>query len=617
MFMRLNPLPLACLLAASFAAAAPVTVMQENDVYDVNADGTYTLSSQLSVRIDEAQAVTQFGQIPLPFSESLQKLDIIEAYTTTKDGKRVDVPTDKITVQQLPASTGAPTFSDYKLKMVIFPQVEVGSVLNLRYTRTQLKPNLPGVFSMRNSFSRLMDYKGGSVTLRAPASLALHVTARGVTGGETKASKPGAHEWHWTYGEATALTPEPNSVATEDFSPFVAVSTLKDYPAMAAAYMIGTTAAAKVTPGVQKLADEITKDITDKRAQAEAIYRWVSSNIRYVALFMNVGGYVPHNADDIIAAAYGDCKDKSTLLTALLNAKGIRSAPVLINATSSYQLPDVAVLEAFNHAINYLPDFNLFVDSTSGFARFGGATDSLRGKQGLVTAIDGKPAALVTLPTGEAATDRLVVRTTATLAADGTVTGTSRIEPTGYFEPLFRATLGSIPAAALPQVGAQLLGARGYPGNATLSFGDVRDLTKPAALQVEFKTPARVNIPGPGAITGAFGILPLLDIGSFAAGTLRVERKLGANCLNTGLDERVELTLPAEVKITTLPRPATVTSPLGNYTSTYTQDQNRLVIARQLELQHPQVVCNAADSTELRKFATAISQDLRSQILYQ
>ena len=223
-------------------------------------------------------------------------------------------------------------------------------------------------------------------------------------------AKPGTREWHWTYGGATAQLAEPGSVSVEDLSPGINVSTMKDYPAMAAAYMIGAAPAAKVTPAVQKLADEITqgmdgKGVDGKRAQAEAIYRWVSGNIRYVALFMGAGGYVPHTADEIISVRYGDCKDKTTLMTALLAARGIRSAPVLVNATNRYILPDTPVLSAFNHVITWLPDFNLFVDSTSGFAAFGVLPDGLMGKRALIAGgADQKPA-LTTLPVSSAATD--------------------------------------------------------------------------------------------------------------------------------------------------------------------------------------------------------------------
>ena len=65
---------------------------------------------------------------------------------------------------------------------------------------------------------------------------------------------------------------------------------------------------------------------------------------------------MPHDADVVIANGYGDCKDHATLFAALLQAKGIASEPVLINANNSYALPDAPTLAQFNHLITWIPE---------------------------------------------------------------------------------------------------------------------------------------------------------------------------------------------------------------------------------------------------------------------
>src|SRR6202012_261599 len=46
---------------------------------------------------------------------------------------------------------------------------------------------------------------------------------------------------------------------------------------------------------------------------------------------MGVGGYQPHPAADIFRGRYGDCKDKATLLSALLSSVGIHSALLMVH----------------------------------------------------------------------------------------------------------------------------------------------------------------------------------------------------------------------------------------------------------------------------------------------
>jgi transglutaminase-like putative cysteine protease len=614
--MKATGILLPGLLAGSFAQAAPVTIVRQHTTYEVAADGTWTTEVDTLRRVDEQQAVGGLGQAPVQYSDSLQTLEILEAYTITRDGTRIDVPADKIITQQLPVSAGAPTFSDNKVKNVVFPQVEVGATLGLRYRVKQLKPFLPGMFSVVSVFNVFFDTQQGAVTLRAPEKMQLHFSTRAVKGGEVKSKVAGQREWHWTYTDAKAILPEPGSVIPESFSPYVAASTLETWPQLADTYMVGSKPAAKVTPAVQKLADEITSGMTDKRQQAEAIYRWVSTQIRYVAIAMGTGGYVPHQAEEIIAARYGDCKDKTTLLTALLNAKGIRAMPVLIHTAATFKLPDTVILGAFNHAITYLPDWDLFVDSTSGFAPFGVLPPGLNNKQVLLAGDEASKPVVRTIAAPNPARDRLVIRTVATLSADGSVAGTNTLQPLGTAEPMLRGSLGSVPEAMRPSLAKSMLS--GQPGEASLKFGDARDLATPFSFVFEFNTPQRVNVPGPGALATAFGMPLPSGPGAFSAAILQRERTLDYPCPeSTGAEDVLELTLPPEVKITTLPKAASVESPYGRFSATYEVKDGKLLVRRILEVIQPRAVCTTADSPELRKFATAISQQLRAQVLYQ
>jgi transglutaminase-like putative cysteine protease len=601
-----------CLLATALVQAAPVTVMHQHYVYEVADDGSWTTEVDLVRRIDEAAAISGLGQAPVQYSESLQTLEIIEAYTTTKDGMRIDVPADKIITQQLPASSGAPTFSDTKVKMVVFPQVEIGATLSLRYRLKQLKPFLPRLFSAVVVVNRFLDTQASSVTLRAPERLKLHFSSREMQGGEQKSGVRGRREWRWTYGDTKAILPEPGSLIPESFSPYVAFSTLETFPELAEAYMIGAETAAKVTPAVQKLADEVTTGITDKRAQADALYRWVSTQIRYVAIAMGTGGYVPHQADEVIAARYGDCKDKSTLLAALLHAKGIRAMPVLVHTGETYKLPDSVLLSAFNHAVNYLPDWDLFVDSTSGFAPFGVLTSSVQNKQALLGGDKSLRSVVRTTPSGSDQRNSVVQRTIATVTADGSIAGTTRIEAPGAD---LRSQLGDIPEALRPAIAKALLAGSGQTGDVTMTLSNARDLAIPFWLELGFKTPLLVSVPGPGALSTTFG-LPLQQ--SFANSTLQVDRKLDFPCpKGTRIEENVELSLPSQITITNLPKAASIESPYGRFVASYEVKEGKLLVNRRLELTPARPVCTAADAVELRKFAAAIGQQLRAQVLYQ
>jgi hypothetical protein len=220
-------------------------------------------------------------------------------------------------------------------------------------------------------------------------------------------------------------------------------------------------------------------------------------------------------------------------------------------------------------------------------------------------------------PAADAAKDRVIQRTGATLTADGSVSGTNRIEALGAAETVLRGSLGAITETTRPAVAQRLLSASGQTGEATLNVSDARDLNTPFSFVFEFRTPQRVNVPGPGALPTSFGMPSPSGAQSFAVSVLQLDRKLDFPCPTAGSEEEMELTLPAQVKITSLPKAESIESPYGRFAVTYTVKDLQLVVNRRLDLAPPRVVCTAADVPELRKFATAISQAMRAQILYQ
>jgi transglutaminase-like putative cysteine protease len=598
------------------SSATPITVIADDMIYEVRNDATYTLDDTIVIRINDAQGIAQRGQIPIPFSDSLQRIDVLEAYTTV-DGRRVDVPSARIVLQQLPASTAAPTFSDRKQKVVVFPEVQIGALLTLHYRCTQLKAELSGIFSMREVFSRGVDYQHAEITLRAPAGMQLQVDSSGVTASNVRSTTDGQREWHWALGEAPAVAEESGSVSIDDTSPYVVASTLKSYTDLAAAYQTGATSAAKVSPAIQAQADTIVKGLADKRAQAEAIYSWVSSNIRYVAIVLDAGSYIPHNAEEVLRARYGDCKDHVVLLEALLAAENIHSSAALVSASNSYRLPPIPVLAAFNHVITYLADFGLFVDSTSGLAPFGILSEAVSGKPVLVTNTGSGHSALMASPWINGKTNTITITSKAVINEDGTVLGNNVIHATGNFEVIHRAVVGAIPRQRLAQFATDVLARTGQSGTATLDVGDPRDLSKPFAYGAEFQMPHRVSIPGPGTFATMIGVGSPAGLTAFVTANSAPLRTLDFVCSAGDREELIELTVPPNIRIGGLPRPVSVTSNLGSYRATYMQDGNRIVISRKLDLHPPTGVCRSGDYPKIKALAAAVGQDLQSQIIYQ
>ncbi len=90
----------------------------------------------------------------------------------------------------------------------------------------------------------------------------------------------------------------------------------------------------------------------DPRVRAERALELVQSQTRYLFLGMDLGGYLPADADLTWKRRFGDCKGKTVLLLALLRGLGIEAEPVLVSTTlgdgMSAELPRLRV---FDHVL--------------------------------------------------------------------------------------------------------------------------------------------------------------------------------------------------------------------------------------------------------------------------
>jgi transglutaminase-like putative cysteine protease len=594
-----------------------ITVLSDDIVYDVHADGTFTDVETEVIRLDTEQGVRQSSQIPLRYSKTLQDLTVEEAYTTTKDGKRIDVTPDKILEQQSRESAAAPMFDDGRVKTVVFPAVEPGDTITLRTRLTQRTPLFPGQFSTVERFTNRNAFKSANVTVRAPASLQLYVEAIGLSGGKVASDNADTQTWHWSLVDTPAHAPELNSVSTRDVSPRVAVTTFPSFEAVASAYAQRAAPKAAVTPAIQALADQLTQGVSKPEAQAEILYNWVSTHIRYVAVYLGFGGVVPHDADSILKAEYGDCKDHVTLLQALLAAKGIRSSPVLVNAEDSYWVPKVAApFAAFDHAITYLPDFKIYADSTASVARFGTLPASELSKSALVVDNGSGTAQIVSLPSG--GVDGASQKTTAhvTMESDGDVNGTARIETGGAFEWLSRQIFASLQPGIEPQIASRLLTLSGENGTGDFHHGDVHDLSQPFVYQTEFQLPGYAQFPGPGAFQLPRGINGFSSIAASLEAFEPATRDFAMPFPSRHVVETTILALPDNVKIASLPKPVNIASAFGTYRSSYVSDGQTVTVTRDLVISNPATLVQPDQYPELRKMALAVQRDLHSQLAY-
>ena len=95
--------------------------------------------------------------------------------------------------------------------------------------------------------------------------------------------------------------------------------------------------------------------------------RFVQDDIRYLGFESGIGAHKPNSPDKVMEQGYGDCKDKSLLLVALLRKDGIDANPVLVNTIYGEVLDEwLPSHGAFDHCIVSfnVGDSTFYVDPT-------------------------------------------------------------------------------------------------------------------------------------------------------------------------------------------------------------------------------------------------------------
>ncbi len=101
--------------------------------------------------------------------------------------------------------------------------------------------------------------------------------------------------------------------------------------------------------------------------RALAALRFVQDEIRYLGFEEGIMGHKPHDPRKIFQQRFGDCKDKTFLLKALLHLMRISSTPIMVDTSEGKWLPQSLPLPyAFNHVILMITidGTNYWVDPT-------------------------------------------------------------------------------------------------------------------------------------------------------------------------------------------------------------------------------------------------------------
>lgn len=579
----------------------------------VHADGTNEVLEETFDKIETEIGIKSGGQADLSYIKGMQTLQILDAYTIKPDGIKVKVKKENIRERDDPTSNGAVMFSDTKHKVIIYPEVSVGSKLYSKVKTTNFKSLFKNHFIFSEVTLPYFKYGYYEINFIVDKGITLNFDNKGFAGGFIKETND-QKIYKYTYSQDTVTATEPGMVSLYDVSNHLMVSSFKDYAEYGQAYQKLSQPKAKPTAYIKGLADAIIAKSGggDKRAEAKALYEWIVKNIRYVAVYIADGGVNPHFAESIARDGYGDCKDHAVLYEALLAARGIKSSPALINSGEAFTLPKYPVLSPQNHVITYIPEFDLYVDATAQNVPFGYIPFTVRDKPTVLTALN----KMGRTPSMKASEN--IVRTTVKfkIQTDGKIDGVSTVAVSGPIESSYRDNQVPNVGKDDTKVAADLLSQYGETGIGRLQFTKPNSFNERYEENGTFTLDPIANYPGPAAMTIPVG-LTQGRIYTISKDKPLDTRKYPYSCFGRTYLDYYTLEFPKKTKITRLPSNVSYNNNGMSYKATYKKKDNVINVAREMILNDKNMFCEASRETQKQAFFEVLQKDLRSQIFYE
>jgi tetratricopeptide (TPR) repeat protein/transglutaminase-like putative cysteine protease len=450
------------------------------------ADGSGTREVTAEVKVLAEAGVKAFAVLTFTYTSANEVVDVDYVRVRKPDGTVVKTP--DYNVQDMPAevSRAAPLYSDIHEKHVAVKGLGVGDVLEYLVRFRVVKPQVPGHFWYEHSFAKDAIIKDEKLELSLPGDKYVKVVSP-----EFKPAikdEKGRRIYLWAHSNLEVKEKDPNEIPRRiPPNPSVQVTTFASWEDVGRWYGGLQKDPLEVTPAIRAKAAELTKGLKTDDEKLRAIYTFVSLRFHYIGLDFGIGRYQPHAADDVLGNGYGDCKDKHTLLAALLKAAGYDAWPALIHGQRKLD-PDVPSPAQFNHVITVVPAGGqlIWLDTTPEVAPYGLLLIVLRNKQALVIPSNAA-ASLMKTPENAPFPQSQKFSAKGKLGADGTFSGHVEQSYRGDVEVALRALFRQVAQSQWKEAAQGFSYGRGFAGdvsNVTVTSPDA--LEKPFELSYDY-----------------------------------------------------------------------------------------------------------------------------------
>ncbi len=353
----------------------------------LEADGLWSERQHQIYRVLDASVVDDWAYVEQGWSPWHQLRPELSARVIGLDGteRRLD---PKTIAETSAGGNSAILFDDGKVLRAPLPAVEAGAIVEIEtYVRDQRQLFAAGSvrrLTFPNDHLRL-----ARIDVDADAGAPLRWVRRLLpeTGPDDR-TEGGRRRLHFEWRDLAIKNQLDFGLPSDrPWYPYLAFSSGASWQSVAETYsrvVDSALSGADVRDAVEKA----SVGATDQKQVIDRLLAYLQAQVRYTGVEFDDAAIVPRSPAETLARRFGDCKDKSALLVALLRAADIPAYLALLSAGWEPDIdPELPGLGAFNHAIVYVPATPpIWIDATEELARAGELPSSDRDRWVLVAA---------------------------------------------------------------------------------------------------------------------------------------------------------------------------------------------------------------------------------------
>lgn len=328
---------------------------------EVKEDGTFTFVHEFEDEILKDKARRSAGSFRTAYNSNTSSFTILEAKTINKE---TEIPVEKKYIQDKPLASTGEGFDEIRQVMIAFPKVDIGSRIRLRYRIETTQVPFANFYSETFIFgsSHLELNKSVHIKSKRPLNVAENDPENYVS--VSKWKMRGFHHVKLELRKSVYKRIVDEELVSIDgtFFPWVDIATSEKWEEMVDPVLpkYEKIIASKIPDLFAGIVDDARK-LKRGVEQINFVTSKVTNKVHYLGDWRPInGGHVPRDLATVASTGFGDCKDMSALVSAILRQLGYKSNVALVfrgwnPIHSPTQLPRVA---AFNHAIVWANDGN-------------------------------------------------------------------------------------------------------------------------------------------------------------------------------------------------------------------------------------------------------------------